>query len=162
ELYIGGVGVARGYLNRPELTTERFIGDPFSRRPGARLYRTGDLCRWLPNGMLDYLGRTDHQVKLRGYRVELGGIEATLREHPAVLEAVVLLREETPDDKRLVAYVVADLTRSGSTQESEELSREQVEEWSALYDDLHQNPAPEGDPTLNTTGWKSSYTGQPY
>ncbi|PBP81277.1 non-ribosomal peptide synthetase, partial [Pseudomonas syringae] len=104
ELHIGGIGVARGYLNLPELSAERFIADPFSDDPQARLYKTGDVGRWLANGALEYLGRNDFQVKIRGLRIEIGEVEAALAKHPAVHEAVVTAREDIPGDKRLVAY----------------------------------------------------------
>ncbi|WP_082339713.1 non-ribosomal peptide synthetase, partial [Pseudomonas sp. Pf153] len=104
EIHIGGVGVARGYLNLPQLSAERFIDDPFSERADARLYKTGDIGRWLPDGTLQYLGRNDDQVKIRGLRIELGEIEARLVQHETVNEAVVLVREDVPGDKRLVAW----------------------------------------------------------
>jgi hypothetical protein len=106
QLYVGGFGLARGYLNAPDLTADRFIPDPFSNTPGGRLYRTGDLVRYLPDGNLDFLGRQDHQVKLRGYRIELGEIENVLASHRSTREVVVTIREDTPGDRRLVAYVV--------------------------------------------------------
>lgn len=114
ELLIGGVQVARGYLNRPELTAEKFIPDPFSAEQGARLYRTGDLARYLPDGNIEYLGRIDHQIKLRGFRIELGEIESALAQIPGVSEALVMLREDTPGDKRLVGYLVANPRPSAS------------------------------------------------
>jgi len=106
ELYIGGAGLARGYLNRHDLTADKFIPNPFSNEPDSRLYKTGDLARYLPDGNLEYLGRLDNQVKIRGFRVELGEIEAVLVQHPEVREAVVIVREDHPADKRLVAYLV--------------------------------------------------------
>ena len=116
ELHIGGAGLARGYLNRPDLTAEKFIPNPFEKSRGVevagekptseRLYKTGDLARYLPNGNIEYLGRIDHQVKIRGFRIELGEIEVALIQHPDVSETVVVVREDSPGDCRLVAYVV--------------------------------------------------------
>ena len=116
EVYIGGVGIARGYLNRPDLSSERFLPDPFSARhgdarPGARMYKTGDLARFLPDGIVEFLGRSDQQVKVRGFRIELAEVEAALQHHPALREVVVLAREDAGDQslvarsKRLVAYI---------------------------------------------------------
>ncbi|MGZ4123849.1 MAG: amino acid adenylation domain-containing protein, partial [Tumebacillaceae bacterium] len=108
EIYIGSIGLARGYLNRPELTEQTFIPNPFGTQPGERLYKTGDLGRYLADGRIEYVGRIDHQVKIRGIRIELGEIETELLQHEAVREAVVLVREDHPGEKRLVAYLVAD------------------------------------------------------
>ncbi|NEE16548.1 amino acid adenylation domain-containing protein, partial [Streptomyces sp. SID7499] len=108
ELHLGGRGLARGYLGRPALTAERFVPDPFSTRPGARLYRTGDLARRLPDGDLDFLGRVDQQVKVRGLRIEPGEIEGVLMEHPGIRRAAVLARTGRADEAGLVAYVVAE------------------------------------------------------
>ena len=109
ELYIGGAGLARGYLNRPELTTEKFIQNPFDNSElnpkFSRIYNTGDLARYLPDGNIEFLGRSDNQVKIRGYRIELGEIEATLNQHPAIQQVVVVVREDRPGNKQLVAYL---------------------------------------------------------
>ncbi len=105
-MYIGGDGLARGYLNQPEMTAEKFIPHPF--QPDGRIYNTGDLARYLPDGRIECLGRADNQVKLRGFRIELGEIEALLNQHPALRQAVVIVREDTPGDKRLVAYFTSD------------------------------------------------------
>ncbi len=107
EICIGGSGVARGYLNQPKLTQEKFIADPFSIDPGARLYKTGDLARYLPDGNIEFLGRIDNQVKIRGFRIELGEIESVLGQHSGVRQSAVIVREDTVDERLLVAYVVA-------------------------------------------------------
>jgi amino acid adenylation domain-containing protein len=129
ELHIGGVGLARGYLNRPNLTDEKFISNLFSNEPGARLYKTGDLACYKPDGSIEFLGRIDHQVKLRGFRIELGEIEAVLVQHPALREIVVLVREDRPGDKQLVAYGVPNCDRQPTTSELRDYLKERLPEY---------------------------------
>ena len=127
ELYIGGAGVGRGYLGRPELTAEKFVPDPFSEYPQARLYKTGDSARWREDGQIIYLGRLDGQVKVRGFRIELGEIEAAIQSHPGVRESVVVVREDTPGERRLAAYVVEGSGDEGSL----------VKTWHSQWDGIH-------------------------
>jgi amino acid adenylation domain-containing protein len=152
ELCIAGSGLARGYRNSPDLTAEKFVANPFGT---GRFYRSGDLVRYLPDGNLEFLGRIDHQVKLRGHRIELGEIEIVLGGHPSVRETVIQAREDN-GDKHLVAYVVAD-----SEQVPAEWQQEQVERWRAIYDETYGQPFGDVDPAFNIVGWNSSYTGQP-
>ncbi len=106
ELHIGGIQVARGYINKPELTKEKFIPDPFADSPDSRLYKTGDLARYLPDGNIEFIGRIDNQIKIRGFRVELGEIETVLSSHDDIVQAVVVLHEYNSEDKRIIAYIV--------------------------------------------------------
>ncbi|MCY1071409.1 amino acid adenylation domain-containing protein [Nannocystis sp. RBIL2] len=159
ELHIGGRGVARGYLGRPELTAERFVLDPFSDVPGARMYRSGDLVRWRDSGELEFLGRLDEQVKIRGVRIEPGEIEAALREHPAVRDVAVVATEDGPAARRLVAYftrAAVDLVPDSDSH------AEHVSAWRALYDATYGRERDRVDPSFDIVGWNSSYTGSPY
>ncbi len=128
ELYVGGVGVARGYLGRPELTAAQFVQNPFADDPDDRLYRTGDLVRYRPDAVLEFVGRTDDQIKIRGYRVEPGEIEAALREHPAIREALVVARAVDGGETRLVAYVISD-SQAPSVLEVRDLLRHRLPEY---------------------------------
>jgi amino acid adenylation domain-containing protein len=189
EFYIGGIQLARGYINRPELTAEKFImpsatRGSFEKPPldpakllfihhspltthHSPIYRTGDLARWLPDGTIEFLGRLDFQVKVRGFRIELGEIETNLRENEDVSDAVVLVMDDSPGEKgkKLVAYVVpgARYWKAYAQEETftQNLSGEQITDWQDVFNDAYTKDTLQGDPTFNTTGWNSSYTGVP-
>ncbi|MEH2448289.1 MAG: amino acid adenylation domain-containing protein [Nostoc sp.] len=142
ELHIGGLGLALGYLNQPELTLQKFIPNPFNNTSTSRLYKTGDLVRYRLDGTIEYLGRIDHQVKVRGFRIELGEIETLLSQNPEVQQAVVLVQESQPDNKRLIAYIVPNL----QSQNIDELGLgtpsydEQISQWKSVWDFYANNP----------------------
>lgn len=129
ELHIAYDGLARGYINRPELSAEKFIPNPFADEAGSRLYKTGDRARYLPDGQIDFLGRIDNQVKVRGYRIEPGEIEQVFKQCPMVLDIAVIVREDTPGDKRLVAYVVAQPGRTLDASELRSFGKEKLPQY---------------------------------
>jgi len=129
ELCIGGEGVVRGYFQRPELTDERFIQHPFNNRTSNKVYRTGDLACYKKDGVIEFLGRLDHQVKIRGYRIELGEIETALEKHSLIREAVVIAREDTPGDKRLVAYMVSETPSNPAISDLRDYLKEKLPEY---------------------------------
>ncbi|KRB78918.1 non-ribosomal peptide synthetase [Noviherbaspirillum sp. Root189] len=157
EIHIGGEGVARGYLNQPELTAERFRPDPFAPQPGRRMYRTGDLGRFLADGRMEFLGRNDFQVKVRGHRIELGEIEACLQQHPVVGEAVVLALEEEEGDQRLAAFVVPG---AAGKINAAGLAHAHVNEWADVWDQTYRRDSVNsvGAGGLDLSGWISSYS----
>ena len=180
EVYIGGVGLARGYFQQPELTAEKFIPNPFVPNSvgtgqaqgtvptvpvrGERLYHTGDLAHYRIDGSLEFLGRTDHQVKLRGHRIELGEIETVLAQHSAVQEAVVIRREDEVSGTHLVAYIVPDVQRAEAANQEvlARLAEERLQYWQQLYEETYRQGPLQVDADLNLVGWNSSYTGQPF
>lgn len=153
ELYVGGAGLAQGYLNRPELSSERFIHTKYS-----MLYRTGDRACYRSDGAIEFLGRVDHQIKIRGFRVELGEIEAALQRHPAICDAAVITSGETTNEMRLIAYFSLDLQHFHQTI-LRSLQTQQIQNWQNLYNQTYQSSI--SDAQFNVTGWNSSYTGEP-
>ena len=162
EVYIGGDGLARGYLNRPELTKERFVSNPFDNF-NTRLYKTGDLARYLPDGNIQFIGRVDHQVKIRGHRIELGEIESIITQNSAIREAVVVPREDESGHKNLVAYVVPKTVEDDNLELSQSAtsSNDEVQQWIKIWNDAYSQSSDNGDPTFNLTGWNDSLTGLP-
>ena len=168
ELCVAGVGVARGYRGRAGMTAERFAPEPFSGAAGARMYRTGDRVRWGNDGRLEYLGRVDRQVKIRGNRIEPGEVESLLRDHPEVADAVVDARDDGTGALRLLGWVLAakpaEAEASPSTENEEaDPQAEQVAHWAQMFDDLYGTSGQAGaaDEAFDISGWHSSYTGQP-
>jgi amino acid adenylation domain-containing protein len=156
ELYVGGTGVARGYLGLPSLTAEKFIPNAFSGNAGERLYKTGDRACFMPDNNLEFLGRLDRQVKVRGFRVELQEIESVLARHPAVKTVVVTAHDDASGNTRLIGYVISSGDGPG-TIESEQLSQ-----WQLVHDDeVFNQTSASHDPTFNISGWNSSYDGLP-
>ena len=157
EIYVGGPGVARGYLDRPELNTQAFLADPFSEIPEARMYRTGDLGRWRNDGMLEFIGRVDDQISLRGFRVEPGEIAAALETCPQVQQAVVVQRTDG-EQEQLVAYVVP-RPEHGSSDPN--LESQHVSGWNDLFQQAHRAAPVVVNPDFNISGWVSAYTNKP-
>jgi amino acid adenylation domain-containing protein len=162
ELYIGGVGVARGYIGLPDHTSARFLPNPHSQESGARIYRTGDLACYSMDGSVEFLGRVDNQIKIRGHRIDPAEIEAELAAHPAVKEAVVISDEDASGDRRLVAYVsarelkTAEVAPGGHTSFQERTVRQWQQVWSATYSQTRAS----ADPLVNAVGWIDGASGR--
>jgi amino acid adenylation domain-containing protein len=163
EMYIGGICLARGYLKHADLTAERFIADPFSDVPGERLYKTGDLARYRADGNIEFIKRLDRQVKLRGFRIELNEIEATINQYPGVQQCAVKLHTDKQGHEQLVAYVALQ-TYSNEQQKLPAVysqPSELVTQWQMVHDQIYAQETRSPDTSFNTVGWLSSYTGQP-
>ena len=161
ELHIAGGGLARGYLNRPEITQEQFINFAINDTNQIRLYKTGDLVRYRRDGNLEFLGRADHQEKIRGFRVELQEIEKVLEQHPVVKEAIALVREDVLGDKCLVAYILSNLQEYivAYLSNQAQFDAEQINQWRLIHNDIRLNTGRSNwDKTFNISGWISSYT----
>ncbi|WP_405110960.1 amino acid adenylation domain-containing protein [Paenibacillus sp. FSL K6-1217] len=157
ELFIAGVNLARGYYKREELTAEKFIPNLFSKYGAARMYRTGDIVKLLPDGNINFIGRADNQVKVRGLRIELGEIEKVIQSHPSVKDNVVINLEDG-NDVRIVSYIVRDVNYR--EQDVMEESKEQVTQWESIFDNAYNEEETIQDFSLNTISWNSSYTGE--
>lgn len=162
ELYIGGAGIARGYLNQAQLTREKFVTNPFDSRSGSRLYRTGDLVRFRSDGNLEFHGRIDDQLKIRGFRVEPAEIESVLDQYPAVDKSLVIAADNQLGEKTLTAYVVPKKLDSGNDPDFvTRLQAEHINEWQQIYEQLYGSNHRERDPSFDIIGWNNSYTGEP-
>ncbi len=155
EIYIGGIGLAKSYLNRPQLTSKKFIDHYFEPSKSTRLYKTGDIARYLPDGNIEFVGRSDSQVKIRGFRIELGEIESVLKQHPSVQETVVVTRDDIiANDQQLVAYIVP------QTSHNHHFETEYVSDLELLYDQFYSWQFSQHDPSINLRVWTSRYTNQ--
>jgi amino acid adenylation domain-containing protein len=172
ELYVGGPGLGRGYLNAPALTAERFIPNPFpgehglQKKAGTRLYKTGDIARYRSDAAgrpedIQYLGRADNQVKIRGFRIEPGEIETLLTRHPMARNSIVIDREDSMGNKRLVAYAIPNPQWMDAQIEKDELQNNLVSDWKTIYENTYSQSDEIEDTSFNIIGWNSSYTGEP-